>query len=101
MSRRIRRIHHPAFKAKVALTALKGDCTTAELAKKFDVHPNQIAQWKALQPEQASGAFDDKRCKTPPSVDVKTLDAKIGPLTLENYFSVGALSKARLLSAKQ
>ena len=46
MSRRIRRNHQPAFKAKLALAALKGDCTTAELAQKFDVHPNQIAQWK-------------------------------------------------------
>ncbi len=60
MSRRIRRNHNPVFKAKVAVAALKGDFTTAELAKKFDVHPNQIAQWKAQLLEQAPGAFDEK-----------------------------------------
>ena len=47
MSRRARRNHTPAFKAKVALTAIKGDRTLAELAEQFDVHPNQITTWKA------------------------------------------------------
>ena len=47
MSRRTRRNHNSVFKAKVAVAALKGDFTTAELAKNFDVHPNQIAQWEA------------------------------------------------------
>ena len=47
MTRRARRNHSPAFKAKVALTAFKGEATMAELAKRFDVHANQIAQWKA------------------------------------------------------
>lgn len=60
MSRRIRRNHQPAFKAKVALAVLKGNCTTAGLAKEFDVHPNQIAQWKTQLQEQTPGAFDDK-----------------------------------------
>ena len=58
MSRRIRRNHQPAFKAKVALAAPKGDLTTAELAKKFEVHPNQILQWKTQLLEKAPGAFD-------------------------------------------
>ena len=47
MSRRPRRNHTPAFKAKVALAAIKGDRTLAELAEQFDVHANQITSWKA------------------------------------------------------
>ena len=47
MSRRPRRNHTPAFKAKVALAAIKGDLTLAQLAEQFDVHPNQITSWKA------------------------------------------------------
>ena len=47
MSRRPRRNHTPAFKAKVALAAIKGDRTLVELAEQFDVHPNQITSWKA------------------------------------------------------
>ena len=46
MSRRARRNHTPAFKAKVALAAVKGDRTLAQLAEQFDVHPNQITSWK-------------------------------------------------------
>jgi transposase-like protein len=47
MDRRPRRNHTPTFKAKVALAALKGDRTLAQLAEQFDVHPNQITSWKA------------------------------------------------------
>ena len=54
MSRRPRRNHTPAFKAKVALAAIKGDRTLAQLAEQFDVHPNQITSWKALLEEGAS-----------------------------------------------
>jgi transposase len=46
MARRIRRTHAPAFKAKVALAAIKGEKTLAELAQQYDVHPNQITAWK-------------------------------------------------------
>ena len=47
MQRRARRNHTPAFKARVALAAIKGDRTLAQLAEQFDVHPNQITSWKA------------------------------------------------------
>ena len=57
MSRRARRNHTPAFKAKVALAAVKGDRTIARLPEQFDVHPNQITAWKAQLKGGASGIF--------------------------------------------
>ena len=100
MSRRPRRNHSPAFKAKVAIAAIQGDRTVAELAQHFDVHPNQITQWKSQLLDRAAGAFDGNTSVDPP-VDVKTLHAKIGELTLENDFLEGALTKAGMLSAKK
>jgi len=85
----------------VALAAVKGDQTITELAQKFDVHPNQITQWKTQLLEQASTVFDQGATSKEPSVDIKTLHAKIGQLTLENDFLEGALTKAGLLSAKK
>lgn len=101
MSRRPRRNHSPAFKAKVALAAVKGDKTTAELSQQFDVHTNQITQWKTQLLDRAGEAFDGKSANAPPPVDLKVLHAKIGELTLENDFLESALSKAGLLSAKR
>lgn len=57
MTRRTRRNHTSAFKAKVALAALKGDKTLAELAQQFDVHANQIAEWKRQLQERAGDVF--------------------------------------------
>ena len=57
MSRRPRRNHTPAFKAKVALAAIKGDRTLAQLAEQFDVHPNQITSWKAQLEGGAADVF--------------------------------------------
>jgi len=57
MTRRIRRNHSPAFKAKVALAAINGDRTLAELADQFDVHPNQIQDWKKRLADSAEGVF--------------------------------------------
>ena len=62
MSRRTRRNHTPAFKVKVVLAAVKGEMTLADLAQHFDVHPNQIAQWKAQLLEGASNVFDRAWC---------------------------------------
>jgi transposase len=103
MIRRPRRNHTPAFKAKVALAAVKGEKTLSELAQLFDVHPNQIAQWKAQLQEGAAEVFSSGGSTGPvaPTVDVKSLHAKIGELTLENDFLEGALSKAGVLSAKR
>jgi transposase len=102
MNRRARRTHTPAFKAKVALAAIKGEMTLAQLAEHFDVHPNQITQWKAQLQESAANVFGPGGQGTaPPAVDVKSLHAKIGELTLENDFLEGALTKAGLLSAKR
>ena len=89
MTRRPRRNHSPAFKAKVALAAIRGEKTLAELAQQFDVHPNQIAQWRTQLLDGASGVFGDAKIEAAPAVDVKTLHAKIGELTLENDPSQG------------
>jgi transposase len=101
MTRRSCRNHTPAFKAKVALAAVKGDLTLAELAQHFDVHPNQIAQWKAQFLDSASSVFDAGARRPEPAIDVKPLHAKIGDLTLEKDFLEGALGKAGLLSARR
>jgi len=103
MSRRARRNHTPAFKAKVALAAIRGQATLAELAQHFDVHPNQITQWKAQLQEGAAGVFGPAAGAgaNTAAVDVKSLHAKIGELTLENDFLEVALGKAGLLSARR
>ena len=85
MSRRARRNHSAAFKAKVALAAIKGDRTIAQLAEHFDVHPNQITAWKSQLEGNASEIFGPGGGPpAAPAIDVKSLHAKIGELTLEN-----------------
>jgi putative transposase len=88
MTRRPRRNHTPAFKAKVALAAVKGEKTLAELAQQFDIHPNQITQWKAQLLDGAAGVFgsDSRGDSQMPAADLTVLHAKIGELTLENDF---------------
>jgi transposase len=103
MTKRTRRTHAPAFKAKVALAAIKGEKTLAELGQQYDVHLNQITAWKVHLVEAAAGLFGSggAASDSAPAIDVKTLHAKIGELTLENDFLSGALGKAGLLSAKR
>ena len=103
MTKRTRRNHTPAFKAKVALAAIKGEKTLSDLAQLFDVHPNQITNWKAQLLDGAAGVFGSGAAcpEAAPAVDLKTLHAKIGELALENDFLAGALSKAGMLSAKR
>lgn len=82
-----RRNHSPGFKAKVAVAALKGDKTLAELAQHFDVHPNQIQKWKKQLVEKAGIVFTGKVAGEKESEGVvKNLHAKIGQLTMERDF---------------
>jgi len=101
MTRRPRRNHTAAFKAKVAMAALKGEKTLAELAKQFDVHPNQITDWKTRLEEGAAGVFGEEKAGQQATVDVTRMQAKIGELALANDFLESALVKAGLLSAKR
>ena len=85
MPRRPRRNHTPAFKAQVALAAFKGGRTLPQLAEQFDVHPNQITSWKVKLESGAADVFGPGGGTAAQSaVDVKSLHAKIGELTLEN-----------------
>ena len=98
--KRPRRNHGAAFKAQVALAAVKGDKTLAELAEHFGVHPTQITEWKRHLLERVADVFGGTTHK-PDAPDLTVLHAKIGQLALENDFLEGALIKAGLLSAKR
>ena len=98
MMRRPRRNQSPTFKAKVALAAIRGDRTLAELAQQFDGHPNQIKQWKDQLLAGMTDVFESEGKKAAaPESDVTALHANIGPLPLENDCLEGALSQAGLL----
>lgn len=100
MSKRPRRNHAPAFKAKVALEAIKGEQTIVELSQRYQVHPNQITEWKKQLLENAADIFSrSKQPETGP--DVKELHAKIGQLAMENDFLSRALGRINEPSAKK
>ena len=103
MSRRTRRNHSASFKAKVALAAVKGVKTLAELAQLHDLHPTQITAWKSQLVEGAASLFGagSSGKQSEPEIDLKTLHAKIGELTLENDFLAAALGKAGHPSARR
>ena len=86
------------FKARVALAALREDKTTAELCAQYQVHANQIAEWKKQLVARATEVFGGGDRVAP--VDLAPLHAKIGQLALENDFLEHALTKAGLLSAR-
>jgi transposase len=92
--RRKRRNNLPGFKAKVALAAIKGGKTLAELAEQFDVHQNQIQDWKKQLLDQADTVFGtSQERKTADDAQLKDLHAKIGELVLENDFLAKALGR--------
>jgi len=101
--RRPRRKLTAKFKAQVALAAIKGDKTLAELSQHFEVHANQISAWKQQLQAEAGAVFETgaERREAQDSPDVVTMQAKIGELALENDFLERALTKAGLLSAKR
>jgi transposase-like protein len=102
MTKRNRRTHSPAFKAKVAVATFKGDKMLAELAQQFEVHAAQITDWKKLLQERVADVFGVCNAEpAAPPIDVKVLHAKIRQLTLENDFLESALSTAGLLGVRR
>ena len=83
-----RRQFSSAFKAKVALDALRGELTLAEISKKYDIHPNMISNWKRRLTQDAADLFarGHSDAETASEAQIKDLHAKIGQLTIEKDF---------------
>ncbi len=102
MPRRPRRNHSPAFKAKVALAALKGEQTLAELAARYEIHPNQVTQWKTQLLSGVAGVFAGAaESVAAHGPDLKALHAKIGQQALEIDFLEHALGRVDGPSARR
>ena len=96
MTKRKRRNHSPSFKAKVAMSAVRGDKTLAELSQQYDVHPNQITEWKKRLVSGAEELFGNGPHKSEDGEGkVKELHAKIGELTMDRDFLSKALGQDR------
>lgn len=93
MTRRPRRNHSDEFKAKVALTAIRGEKTLAQLSAEFDIHQNQILDWKNQLIAASTQAFSHLKKDSEPQIDLKKLHAKIGEQALEIDFLEGVLKK--------
>lgn len=93
MSRK-RRTHSPAFKAKVALAAIKSDETLSQLAVRFGINANLIVKWKKQLLEQCAEVFASGKGLAPDrESEIKSLQAKIGEITMENDFLSKALDR--------
>jgi transposase len=99
--RRPRRNHSPKFKAQVALEAIRGEKTIAEIAAHHEVHPTQVTSWKNEVLEKLVGIFGGESANRDEKERVRELHAKIGELTVERDFLEGALGKFPGLSGKR
>ena len=99
--RRPRRNHSAKFKAQVALEAIRGEKTIAEIAAHHEVHPNQVTAWKAQVLENLAGLFGGEPNVRDDKELIRELHAKIGELTVERDFLEGALGKFPGLSGKR
>lgn len=101
--RRPRRNHSAKFKAKVAVAAVKGDKTLPELSAQFDVHSNQITDWKSQLLAKSEAVFMTKAEQQTANAGptVQELQSKIGELTMEIDFLGQALGKAGIPSARR
>ncbi len=99
--RKPRRNHSAKFKAQVALEAIRGEKTIAEIAAHHEVHPTQVTSWKNEVLEKLVGIFGGENSTRDEKERIRELHAKIGELTVERDFSEGALGKFPGLSGKR
>ena len=99
--RKPRRNHSAAFKARIALEAIRGEKTVAQIASQHQVHANQVSTWKTQALESLSAVFEKGPAEADSAAQIKELQAKIGQLTMENDFLEGALGKFPGLSGKR
>jgi transposase len=99
--RRPRRNHSAKFKAQVALEAIRGEKTIAQIAAHHQVHANQVTSWKNQALENLSGIFGGDVRASEDQERIRELHAKIGELTVERDFLEGALGKFPGLSGKR